>query len=99
MTVPAGERAGHRVGPAETSGLLGRARLSQLLAPAAGLGASLSSVYLLPVWAAPGALLPVAGAALVAFLPVRGGLVLLDSLRLAAAHGLARAGGAARWRS
>jgi hypothetical protein len=93
------EREAHRYGPAETRSLVGQARLSQLLLVALGIGASLLSVYVVPVSAAPAALLPLLAALLVAFLPVKGGLVLLDAARLAARHGWSRLRGETRWRS
>jgi len=98
-TAPQYERDAHRYGPAETRSLVGQARLSQLLLTAAGLGGSLLSVYVVPVWAAPAALLPLLAALLVAFLPVKGGLVLLDAARLAARHGWSHLRGETRWRS
>ena len=54
---------------------------------------------MVPVWAAPLALVPLLAALLIAFLPVKGGLVLLDAARLAARHGSARVRGETRWRS
>ena len=93
------ERDAHRYGPAETRSLVGQARLSQLLLVALGIGASLLSVYVVPVWAAPLALVPLLAALLLAFLPVKGGLVLLDAVRLAGRYGSARLRGETRWRS
>ncbi|MDP9258667.1 MAG: hypothetical protein M3Q31_19260 [Actinomycetota bacterium] len=98
-TAPEREHDAHRYGPAETRKIVGQARLSQLLLVGLGIGASLLSVYVLPVWAAPLALVPLLAALLAAFLPVKGGLVLLDAGRLAARHGLARLRGETRWRS
>ena len=93
------ERDAHRYGPAETRSVVGQARPSQLLVAGLGLGGSLLSVYVLPVWAAPVALVPLLAALLVAFLPVKGGLVLLDAARLAARHALSRLSGSTHWRS
>lgn len=100
MTGPATrEPEAHRFGPVEMRSLVGQARLSQLILIGLGLATSLLSVYALPYWAAPAALVPVLGALLIAFLPVKGGLVLLDSARLSMLHTLTRASGKSRWRS
>ena len=91
------ESARYRFGPANSLGVVGNARLSQCLTVLGGIAGTLASMYALPLVLAPAAFLPLAAATIVAFLPLRG-LVALDWVRLAVAHGAARIGGRTRWR-
>ena len=96
---PERESAGYRFGPAQTRTIIGQVRLSQATCVTASLGLSIGLVYAIPPWAAPIALVPLLAGLLVAFLPLAGGVVLLDAGRLGARHLARRLAGRATWRS
>ncbi|HEX4467557.1 MAG TPA: SCO6880 family protein, partial [Solirubrobacteraceae bacterium] len=89
-----------RFGPPAGLGVAGSLRASQLSCLVGGVATALGAAWVLPVAAAPLALVPIVVGAAGAFVPTPWGVPLIDAARLAAGHLLARRrGGQARWRS
>lgn len=88
----------YRFGPVDPRGLVGAVRASQCLVVVSGVALTLGAMQAVPLAGAPLAFVPLALCCGIAFVPVRG-MLLLDLGRLGLAYVLDRLSGRASWRA